>query len=90
MTDYSKLPTHMQEGTRLYIEHGIATGAFFTALVSNDLMGAVGKADDINRHAIWDWCNFLHNEAPYYCFGSPEVVDAWKERGGTKGREETS
>jgi hypothetical protein len=87
MTNYSGLPEHMREGTRLYIDHGISTGSFLTAVFSNNLMDAVGKADIVNRDAIWDWCNFIHNEAPYDCHGSPEIVAAWIERGGIQGRE---
>ena len=87
MPDFNKIPEHMQETARRYIERGYRGGDFFNALVSNDLMGAVGKADDENRDAIWKWCSFLYNEAPSSCFGSPEIVAAWIDRGGIMGRE---
>jgi len=84
--NYSNLPTHMQDGARRYIEDGIPGGSFFDALVSNDLMRAFGKADDVNRAAMWDWCLFLYNEAPSRCFGSPEIVSAWVKSGGINGK----
>lgn len=86
MTDYSRLPVHMQKTARLYVEKGIPGGSFFTAVASNDLMGAFGKADEDNRDAMWEWCNFFYNEVPMECHGSPEIVRAWIERGGVEGR----
>jgi len=90
MFDYSKLPEHMQDGMRLYIERGIEGGSFMTAVLCNDLMGAAGKADHINRECLFDYCNFLYNEAPTSCHGSREKVEAWIERGGLKGNQEAA
>ena len=86
MFNYEILPEHMQDGMRLYIERGIEGGGFLTAVLCNDLMGALGKADSINRHALFDYGNFLYNEAPASCYGSPEKVAAWVARGGLQGK----
>lgn len=83
--NYDRIPPHMADTARLYIERGIAGGGFFTALVENDLMGAFRKADDINTAAMRDWCAFLYNEAPSVCFGSPEKVRDWIKAGGLDG-----
>lgn len=88
MLNYNLLPHHMQEPFRLYIENGISPGSFATAVLENDLMGAMGRADDINRHRIWDICNFVHNEAPHTCHGSEERVEAWIATGGLYGMRE--
>lgn len=88
--NYQSLPAHMQDAARLYVERGISGGRFFNAVVSNDLMTAFATADDINRFAMWDWCNFLYNEVPSTAHGSPEIVAAWIERGGTNGREKAA
>ena len=88
MFDYSKLPDHMQDGTRLYIEHGIPPGSFLTAVICNDLFTAMGKADDINRHRLFDWCSFFYNETPAQCFGSPEKMERWMNHGGMSGLKE--
>ena len=42
--NYDSLPPHMHDVMRLYIEHGIEPGSFLTAVLSNDLMKALGKA----------------------------------------------
>lgn len=85
--DYTRIPAHMQDTARRYIERGIPGGSFFTALVANDLMGAFQRADDANTAAMRDWCAFLYNEAPQACWGSPEMVDAWIASGGMAGRD---
>ena len=90
MTDYSKLPAHMQDTARLYVEHGVIDSSFFTALVSNDLRGAFLRADDTNTAAMRDWVQWLHWEAPGNCHGSPEKVAAWIARGGWSGREDAA
>ena len=79
------VPEPMRGGVIRYIAHGIIPGGFLTALLQNDLMAAVGKADATNQRCIVDWCTFLHNYAPQGCFGSPAAVRSWAERGGLIG-----
>lgn len=83
--NWNLIPYHMREGVRLYIEHGVMTGSFQTALMSNDLRGACEAADDINRHCLFDYCRFLYCDAPSECWGSPGKVSAWMARGGMRG-----
>lgn len=90
MFKYDDLPEHMQDGMRLYIERGIEGGSFMMAVLCNDLMGACGRADHINRERLFDYCNFLYNEAPSSCWGSSEKVEAWIARGGLHGNKEAA
>ena len=39
------VPGHMRQGSLYYIAFGISMGSFGKALLSNDLMGAFGKAE---------------------------------------------
>lgn len=75
--DYSDLPEHMQGAMQRYIDNGIEPGGFLTAVLCNDLMRAIGRADSINRGRIHDYVTWLYNNAPPSCFGSEEKVDAW-------------
>jgi len=75
--DYSKLPEHMREGAQMYVEHGLEPGGFLSAVLSNDLVGAFGKADEINFARMSDWAEWLWNEAPHRCWGSPAKVRQW-------------
>ena len=84
--NYEQLPGHIQDGMRRYIEKGIEPGSFLTAVLCNDLMGAVKRADKINQEKLRDICAFLYNEAPAICFGSVEAFQSWVHRGGMEGR----
>lgn len=81
------LPPHMADAMKLYIENGIPPGSFLSAVLSNDLMGALGRADDVNRSALHRYGTFLYSYAPPACFGSPDLFLAWVERGGLAGQE---
>jgi hypothetical protein len=81
------LPEHMHGGISRYIARGIPPGSFLAAVLSNDLMGAFGKADDENREALYEWVRFIYNFVPAGCHGSPEKVSAWIQAGGLLGRE---
>ena len=74
------LPSYMWDGIENYFLHHVPVGSFMTAVLSNDLMGAAGKADDMNRRWLHQWCAFLYNHAPVGSFGSPEAVSAWLAR----------
>lgn len=71
------IPEHMRDGVRNYFYHGYHPGGFLTAVLENDLMGALAKADDINRYALPKYGEFLFNFVPAGSFGSSERVDAW-------------
>lgn len=43
---------------------GYPGGSFAQAVANNDLMGAFGRADDVNRKAIGFYCSLIHNQ-PY-------------------------
>lgn len=85
MTKYDRLPEHMRETARLYVENGYQGGSFFTAVVSNDLRGAFANADDVNAAAMREWVMWLYNDAPCGCHGSPEHVREWIKAGGLVG-----
>ena len=75
--NYAALPFHMQEDFQRYCENHIPLGDFGTAVVCNNLKEACVRADDINRHALFEIVQWLYNEAPSTCWGSPEKVKAW-------------
>lgn len=77
--NYSGLPQHIQEGMQLYIEHKIAPGGFLTAVLCNDLYGAAVRADEINKHLLFEYVNWLDNHAPQLCWGNPKRVKEWLE-----------
>jgi hypothetical protein len=73
----------MKETTRAgimrYVEHGVPPGDFLTAVLSNDLMGAMGRADEENQRDLLEICQFVHMEIPGVCHGSLEKMKEWVE-----------
>lgn len=86
MTDwtYSELaydvPAHTLEGLRAWIEKGQVPGDFILCVLKNDLQGAAMRADAFNAPRLPSIINFLNMEAPSPCWGSPEKVEAWRQR----------
>jgi len=70
------VPEHMKGGLERYINHGIPPGSFLRAVLENNLLGAFSKADETNRHAMYEWACVL-NTLPLNCWGSEEKVLAY-------------
>ncbi len=76
---YDLLPERFRGGIERWIEGGIKPGHYLTAVLKNDLLGALCLADDDQtRNDIRALCQFLYNHAPPACFGSGRAVDSWK------------
>ena len=86
MLDYTMIPDHCRHGLQAYIEVGQPVGSFLHAVLCDSLVQAFEKADSINRDRLIDYAAFLYQQAPMGCWGSPELVKAWIEKGGLKGR----
>ena len=79
------IPCHMVGGLRRYVEHGIEPGDFLIAVLSNNLMEALKRADDTNINRLPDYGMWLYNCAPRDCYGSPEAVAMWIAHKGLEG-----
>ena len=84
--DWSKIPVHCRDGLKNYLVSGIPVGSFLSAVICNDLTNACGCADDVNRHALFDYVQFLYQYAPHRAWGSPQAYKDWIERGGLIGK----
>ena len=72
-----EIPTNVKESLQRYAKQRIPTGDFLRAVLENDLMEAVGRADDFNRYRLFDICSYVYNEMPMSCHGSKEDVKNW-------------
>jgi len=75
------IPKRMMGGIHRYIEHHIPPGNFLSAVISNDLKEACGRADDENMVNLPAYVAYFYNEAPSHCWGSKENMDAWIKAG---------
>ena len=77
------MPDRTLAGLKRYADQHVPTGDFLQAVLSNDLRGAFGRADDENLAALQAIVQYCHNELPSTCWGSPERYQAWISRANT-------
>lgn len=77
-----RVPIHDHQGLLDYIMHGRQMGGFLTCVVCNDLFGAFGKADWVNKERMSDIVSFIYNVAPNNCWGDEVTVTQWMKSGG--------
>ena len=75
--EYADVPEHIRDGLIGYVEHHWRPGGFLTAVLSNDLKEAMGRADDLARDGLFAIVKWLYSCAPSSCWGSPERVNDW-------------
>lgn len=76
---------HMVDGVWLYLAHGIPPGSFLTALLSNQLVETVRRADMQNKACLMEWTNFLVSAIHMDAWGSPAKVATWIAHRGLSG-----
>lgn len=78
LTNY-RIPEYMVGGITRYLENGIDPGSFLSAVICNDLSGAVRCADNQNIHLLPEYVRFFYWEVPSDAWGSPEKMEAWMQ-----------
>lgn len=78
LTD-SVVPTHLQSGLLRWVEEGIRPGGFLSAVLSNDLLSAASRGDELSLVGLPVLCRFLATHAPAGSFGSPKAFANWPE-----------
>jgi predicted nucleotidyltransferase len=68
------------ESIKRYVDHGVPTGDFLRAVLSNDLMSAMGRADIYNRACLFEIATYIYNTVPADAWGSREKYKAWIDR----------
>ncbi|MCK5603638.1 hypothetical protein KAR91_17260, partial [Candidatus Pacearchaeota archaeon] len=75
------IPGRMMPGIRRYIDDRIDPSGFLTAVICNDLIGAVGRADNENIDNLPAYVSYFFNEAPSSCWGSKKKMEEWLKGG---------
>ena len=73
------IPAHTKAALDRYINDRILPGGFLTAVLSNDLFGAVGKADSENLAALPEIVRYIYNEIPSSSWGTRDIIWKWVE-----------
>jgi hypothetical protein len=75
--DEHGIPDYMRGGVIRWIEDGVTPGDFLTAVITNNLSEAVGRADLHNQAALVGYVKWFYNNAPTGCHGGPSVMETW-------------
>ncbi len=75
------IPEITLESLIAYVDTGRPTGGFLEAVIANDLMDAIGRADDANTRAIRAIVQFVYLEVPMEARGSRAAWLAWISKG---------
>ena len=81
----ANIPDHMHGAISRYIVDGIPPGSFLTALMANDLVETLGRADYMNKGLVPNYVEWFYQHAPSPCWGSYSRVNEWQKRGGARG-----
>lgn len=80
MDDISRIPYETIASLERYLKDHVPTGDFLKAVLSNDLINAIHRADMFNLPALVDIVKYLYNDFPGNCWGSPEAYKNWTDR----------
>jgi len=75
--EYHKLSAKDIAPILRYWKNRIRPGDFLTAVISNDLREASGRADVRNRRRLFEYVDYLYNFVPSICWGSKEKFENW-------------
>ncbi|MES2634070.1 MAG: hypothetical protein V4669_13935 [Pseudomonadota bacterium] len=76
--DYATIPQAVREALDRHAEEHAPTGDFTTAVLRNDLMQAISRADADSLRALPSICAYVMIYLPGGCHGSREKVAAWR------------
>ncbi len=74
---YPTAPVHILDGIWRYATDRLPPGSFVRAVLENNLMEAMGRADEMSLAGLFEIVRYVRWEIPSNCHGSPEKVTAW-------------
>lgn len=77
--NFNLIPEITKESIDAWVESARPVGGFLEAVLCNDLTKAFARADYDNRFALFAIVDYLYNECPVGCWGSPERYRTWPE-----------
>jgi len=82
--------SHIIGSIQRYVDNGIPTGSCTEAILSNDLFGAFGRADEDTRAGMFQIVQHIYSNVPRGCWGSSEAYSDWIKKGGLAGMKEAA
>ena len=82
---YGDIPERIIQGLLRYIEAGSTPGQFLRGVLENNLAQAVTYADKKSEQALCGLVKLITHTVPGSCWGGPEKVKRWIQKGGLDG-----
>jgi len=76
------VPLHIRKSIDRFVEYGVPVGSFLWAILTNDLFGAIQRADEISLSHLHEICAYVYNAVPSSCWGTDEKVHAHCNKNG--------
>lgn len=73
----AQVPANLHDGLVKYLVHHQAPGRFLLAVLTNDLRGAFGYADEVSRAHLHHLITFLIWDTSPICWGDKAKVHGW-------------
>ena len=67
------IPQYTLDSLTRYVEHGIPPGSFLCAVLENNLVRSVGRADRENLAALPEIVKYVYNEIPSNAWGNSKL-----------------
>lgn len=74
---YREIPQRMRDAMVRYVVDHVQPGSFLTAVICNDLSGAVLQADSENLPLLKTYVQWFYNVPPAACKGSRDAMNKW-------------
>ena len=71
------IPPRIKKAIDRYQKEGIEPGGFVRAVLADNLVEAVLRADSESLKALPEICRYVFNHVPNARWGSPELTEAW-------------
>lgn len=76
---YSAIPPRLRDALIRYVVYHTPTGGFLQAVLQNNLLAAVNRADDVSLQVLPELTNWVAAVPPLAAKGSYEAYKAWTE-----------
>jgi hypothetical protein len=84
------MKTETKESIDQYIKNGYIPGDFLLAVLANNLVQALHRADEDNSRDLREIIRYIGERAPAACWGSQQAVCRWMKLGGMRGLTEVA
>ena len=75
--EHYSVPEHTRDALENYIIRGYHPGSFLQAVLENNFVNAVCRADHLNQQYLVDIAKWLVHVAPIECWGNDRSVNNW-------------